>query len=256
MSRFEGKTALVTGGARGIGAAVARRLVAEGARVVIGDVLAQAEWEVGLPEARVRRAHLDVTSEADWFAAVTEAERVFGHLDVVVNNAGIVEFGPITEQSPESFRRVLEVNLVGPWLGMRAVAPSLRAAGGGSIVNISSTAGLIGYADLGAYVASKWALRGLTKTAAMEFARDGIRVCSVHPGPIRTPMTAGFDDSMTAEQPIARFGDPEEVAAMVAFVAAEATYSTGSEFVVDGGAVVAGAGVRPDRAEVGAGDRG
>ncbi len=121
---------------------------------------------------------------------------------------------------------------------MHAAVPSLRRAGGGVVINVSSTAGLMGYSNLGAYVASKWGLRGLTKTAALELAPDGIRVCSIHPGPIRTPMTAQFDDTMTAAQPIARFGEPEEVAKMALFVAADATYSTGCEFVVDGGATV------------------
>lgn len=178
----------------------------------------------------------DVTSEADWIAAVTEAEREFGPVSVLVNNAGIVEFGSIEETDPAAFRRVLDINLVGPWLGMRAVAPSMRSAGGGVIVNVSSTAGLMGYASLGAYVASKWGLRGLTKAAALDLAADNIRVCSLHPGPISTPMTAGMDDSITASQPIPRFGTPQEVARMTLFLAADATYSTGSEFVIDGGA--------------------
>lgn len=170
-------------------------------------------------------------------AALELTRARFGGLDVLVNNAGIVDFGAIDEQTLKAFRHVLDVNLYGAWLGMHTAAQALRRTGG-VIVNISSTAGLMGYANLGAYVASKWGLRGLTKTAALELAADGVRVCSIHPGPIHTPMTAGFDGSMVAGQPIDRFGEPEEVAAMAVFVATEATYSTGSEFVVDGGAVV------------------
>ncbi|WP_149182734.1 glucose 1-dehydrogenase [Streptomyces sp. TRM49041] len=235
--RLNGTVALVTGGARGIGAAVVRLFAEEGARVVIGDVQeeegAALAAELG-EQARFQR--LDVTGPDDWAAAVTAAENAFGPLTVLVNNAGIVEFGTIEEMEPEEFQRVLDVNLYGPWLGIHHAAPSLRRASGGAVINVSSTAGLMGYANLGAYVASKWGLRGLTKTAALELAADGVRVCSIHPGPIRTPMTAGFDDSMTAAQPIARFGTPEEVARTALFLAADATYSTGSEFVVDGGA--------------------
>ncbi|WP_137991138.1 SDR family NAD(P)-dependent oxidoreductase [Streptomyces vilmorinianum] len=237
MKSLDGRVALVTGGARGIGEAVVRAFVDEGASVVITDVLREEgralREEIG---AAALFCAADVTSEADWASAVAEAEREFGPVSLLVNNAGIVEFGSIEETDPRTFHRVLDVNLVGPWLGMRAVAPSMRRAGGGVILNVSSTAGLMGYASLGAYVASKWGLRGLTKAAALDLARDGIRVCSVHPGPISTPMTAGMDESITVDQPIARFGTPEEVARMAVFLAAEATYSTGSEFVVDGGA--------------------
>ncbi|MEV6210164.1 SDR family oxidoreductase [Kitasatospora sp. NPDC051914] len=237
MNRLSGRTAIVTGGARGIGAAVVRGCVAEGAAVAVADVLADEgralAAELG---SRARYLRLDVTSPDDWAAAVAGTEDAYGPVSLLVNNAGIVEFGAIEEQTPESFRRVVDVNLYGAWLGLRTVAPSLRRAGGGAVINISSTAGLMGYANLGAYVASKWGLRGLTKTAALELAADGVRVCSVHPGPIRTPMTEGMDESIAQAQPIARFGTPEEVARMVLFIAAEATYSTGCEFVVDGGA--------------------
>ena len=237
MEKLTGRTALVTGGARGIGAAIARAFVAEGASVVIADVLdgtgRQLARELGKHAAYV---HLDVTDADGWTNALEVAATEFGLVDVLVNNAGVVEFGSLEEQSPESFKRVLDVNLYGPWLGMHTAATTLRATGG-VVVNVSSTAGLMGYANLGAYVASKWGLRGLTKAAALDLASAGVRVCSIHPGPIRTPMTASFDASMVACQPIARFGKPEEVAAMAVFVAAEATFSTGGEFVVDGGAV-------------------
>lgn len=227
----------MTGAARGIGAAIAGALVADGARVVIGDILDGAGEELAerLGEGAVYM-RLDVTDSAHWQAALAEAERLFGPVSVLVNNAGVIEFGGIADQPAASFRRVIDINLYGAWLGMRATLPSLRRAGGGCVVNISSTAGLMGYANLGAYTASKWGLRGLTKTAALELAADGVRVCSVHPGPIRTPMTSGMDDTLTAAQPIPRFGEPEEVAQMVHFIITRATYSTGSEFVVDGGA--------------------
>ncbi|MGA5169246.1 MULTISPECIES: SDR family NAD(P)-dependent oxidoreductase [Streptomyces] len=237
MKRLSGRTAVVTGGARGIGAAVVRTFVDEGARVMIVDVL-EEEGEAlrGTMGDAVRFRRADVTSGADWSAVISETEQAFGPVSVLVNNAGIVEFGAMDETDPQVFRHVVDVNLYGPWLGMRTALPSMRRAGGGVILNVSSTAGLMGYANLGAYVASKWGLRGLTKTAALELAASGIRVCSIHPGPITTPMTEGMDASVAAEQPIPRFGTPEEVAAMALYLAADATYSTGSEFVIDGGA--------------------
>jgi len=242
--QLEEKTAIITGGARGIGAAIATAFVAENANVVIADLLdGDGKALVDRLGPRALFAHLDVTSSEQWRAVVAEAERSFGPVSILINNAGIVEYGSIAEQSPESFRRILDVNLFGAWLGMQTTLPSLRRAGGGCVVNISSTAGLMAYANVGAYTASKWALRGLTKTAALEFARDGIRVCSVHPGPIRTPMTAGTDEAIVLGQPIPRFGEPDEVARMVRFIVAEATFSTGSEFVVDGGAAT---GITPE----------
>jgi 3alpha(or 20beta)-hydroxysteroid dehydrogenase len=146
-----------------------------------------------------------------------------------------MDWGTMKEQSPASFRRVVDVNLTGARLGMRAVAPSLRRAGGGVIVNMSSPSGLTAYAGVGAYAAAKWGLGGVAKAAALELAPDRVRVCSVHPGAIRTPMTAGFGDACTAGQPIPGLGEPEEVARMVLFIAADATYSTGTEFILDGG---------------------
>ncbi|MCW4352363.1 SDR family oxidoreductase [Hoyosella sp. YIM 151337] len=227
---------LVTGGARGIGAAIVRTYHAQGRTVVITDVL-DDEGEALAAElgAGAVYVHLDVREESQWREALTAAT-ADGPLAMLVNNAGVVKFGGIAEQTPDDFRFVLDVNLVGAWLGMRAAAPALRQSGG-VIVNVSSTAGMAGYSQLGAYVSSKWAMRGLTKTVALELAPSGVRVFSVHPGPIRTPMTAGFGDEMVATQPIPRFGEPQEVADMVAFLAEKATFSTGSEFVVDGGAL-------------------
>ncbi|WP_109522682.1 MULTISPECIES: SDR family NAD(P)-dependent oxidoreductase [Nocardia] len=247
MSTFSGRTAIVTGGARGIGAAIASALVKEDISVVIADLLEHDGAELARalgPNAKFCR--LDVTDEANWNTVVDEAEAAFGPLAILVNNAGILDFGAIDTQSPAMFRHVVDVNLYGAWLGMHTAVPRLRANGGGVIVNISSTAGLAGYAGIGAYVASKWGLRGLTKSAAVELGPAGIRVCSVHPGPIHTPMTAGLGGELAADQPLARYGEPEEVAAMVRFVITEASFSTGSEFVLDGGATAGQALPLPD----------
>lgn len=239
MGQLDGQVALISGGARGMGAAEAALFVAEGARVVIGDVLdAENAATADSLGSACRAVHLDVTSETDWTAAVAAAEEAFGPVSIVVNNAGIVEPSPIETTTTESFHRVLDVNLLGTFLGIKSTIPSLRRAGGGSIVNISSTAGLAGYGLLSSYVASKWGVRGLTKAAALELARENVRVNSVHPAPIDTPMTAHWDEArITGNQPIPRFGTADEVARMVLFIVSGATYSTGSEFVVDGGLV-------------------
>ncbi|NNH69294.1 SDR family oxidoreductase [Nocardia uniformis] len=237
MADFQGRSAIVTGGARGIGAAIVAELAKEHLGVVIADLLDHDGAALAADLApNVIFRHLDVTDEDGWRRVIDDAEAEFGPLGVLVNNAGILDFGSIETQSPSLFRHVVDVNLYGSWLGMHLAVPRMRAAGSGAIVNISSTAGLTGYAGIGAYVASKWGLRGLTKAAAVELGSASIRVCSVHPGPIHTPMTAGMPDSVAAAQPLPRFGEPEEVAAMVRFLITEATFSTGSEFVLDGGA--------------------
>lgn len=230
---------LITGGARGMGAEHARQLVGVGAKVMITDVL-DAEGRALADELgdNATYLHLDVTDEAQWREVVAATEVTFGPVEHLVNNAGIVTFAPIEAMSLAEWQRTIDINLTGCWLGMHVTVPSIKRAGGGSIVNVSSTAGLQGYANIGAYVASKWGLRGLTKTAALELAPFGIRVNSIHPGPIRTPMTANLDASTMLAQPIARFGEPAEVTAMLLFVLADATYTTGHEFVIDGGAVV------------------
>jgi 3alpha(or 20beta)-hydroxysteroid dehydrogenase len=237
MGRLDGHVALISGGARGMGAAQAALFVAEGARVVIGDV---RDDENAATAARLgqrcRAVPLDVTSEHDWQRAVEATEDAWGPLTVLVNNAGIVETAPIEQTSVEAFRRIVDVNLTGTFLGIKAAIPSMRQAGGGAIVNLSSTAGLAGYLGLGSYVSSKFGVRGVTRVAALELAREHIRVNSVHPAPIATPMTDHWDEHVvTGNQPIPRFGTPDEVASMVLFIVADATFSTGSEFVVDGG---------------------
>jgi 3alpha(or 20beta)-hydroxysteroid dehydrogenase len=247
MGKLDGRVVLVSGGARGIGAAVARAVVEEGGRVVIGDLLDDegAEVATGLGDERARFVHLDVTNGDQWRDAVAAAESAFGPVSVLVNNAGIVRWGMIADLDPAVWHEVLGVNLTGVFLGMQAAIPSLRRAGGGSIVNISSVSGLVGFPMQSAYTASKWGVRGLTKSAALELARDGIRVNSVHPGLTRTPMAEVTDpamvavrDQVLAVQPIPRMGEPEEVARLVVFLAGEeASFSTGSEFVVDGGSV-------------------
>ncbi|WP_324827715.1 SDR family oxidoreductase [Qipengyuania zhejiangensis] len=229
---------IITGGARGIGAATARLLAEDGASLLITDVL-DDEGEALAAELG-EHAHyqsLDVTRAEDWGRAVAEAERRFGTVRALFNNAGILGLGTVTECTPADFRRIIDVNLTGIFLGIHAAAPAIKRCGQGIIVNTSSTAGLQGYGGLAAYVASKWGVRGLTKAAALDLAPDNIRVISLHPGPIHTPMTQGMTDEVVARQPIPRFGEAEEVARMVRFLLNEATFSTGSEFVVDGGAV-------------------
>src|SRR5712672_3342812 len=191
MQRFNNRTVIVTGGARGMGASHARGFVAEGANVVIADVLEQEGRtladELGDHAIFCR---LDVTSDADWAATVAAAEDAFGPVSVLVNNAGIVRFGSITETEPAAWRQVIDINLTGTYLGIRAIVPSMRRAGGGAIVNISSAGGMMAYPNTAAYAASKWGVRGLTKTAALELGRDNLRVNSIHPGAIRTPILA------------------------------------------------------------------
>jgi 3alpha(or 20beta)-hydroxysteroid dehydrogenase len=229
---------LITGGARGIGAATARLLAEAGAQVMITD-LHDDEGQALAAElgAKATYRRLDVTQPEEWRAAVTDAESRFGRVNALFNNAGIVDFAGVADCTPEAFRNVLDINLYGVFLGIHLTTPALRRAGGGVIVNTSSTAGLQGYGGLAAYVASKWGVRGLSKASALDLSPDNIRVLSLHPGPIRTPMTADLTDETASAQPIARFGEAEEVARMVRFMICEASYSTGSEFVIDGGAV-------------------
>jgi 3alpha(or 20beta)-hydroxysteroid dehydrogenase len=243
--RLEGKVAIVTGGARGQGAAVARRFVAEGARVTIADIRDDLGKELAaeLGDAAIYQ-HLDVTSEEDWTAAVAETLSSFGHLNVLVNNAGILHFSSIADTSLADYERVIRVNQTGTFLGMRAVIPAMTEAGVGSIINVSSVEGIAGSAYLTAYAASKFAVRGMTKCAALELGKLNIRVNSVHPGAIDTPMASeavgGIEIDMAKVGKrvagLRRVGQPEEIASLQVFLASdESSYSTGAEFIADGG---------------------
>jgi 3alpha(or 20beta)-hydroxysteroid dehydrogenase len=240
MGRVDGKVALISGGARNIGGASARMLVAEGAKVVIGDLLdeegAALADELG---DSARYVHLDVTSDEDWRAAVELTVAEFGRLDVLFNNAGIFNGGQLQRYKTEQWQQMLDVNLTGAFLGIRAAADAMIASGGGSIINTSSIEGLRGTPWAHGYVASKWGLRGLTKSVALELAPHGIRVNSLHPGRISTPAT----DAMPVDMipiPLGRPGQPEEVASFVVFLASdESSFATGSEFTMDGGTVTA-----------------
>jgi len=233
---------LVTGGARGQGEAEARALVAAGAEVLITDVADDAGRAVAddLGEGAAYQ-HLDVTSEVEWEEAVEAAAATFGGLDVLVNNAGILLMKSLVETSTEELGRVLDVNLVGTFLGMKAVVASMRERGGGVIVNVSSTGGIRGIAGMSAYTASKFAVRGLTKTAALELGRYGIRVNAVLPGSVDTPMIGHVDTTNLFDHlPIPRSGQPEEVASVVVMLASDASsYMTGADIVIDGGSTAA-----------------
>lgn len=243
MGRVSGKVAIVTGAARGMGAAFAQLLAREGAKVVLTDVLDRE----GHATAQVLGdnalfLHHDVAREEDWKRVVGAAESVFGPVSVLVNNAGIIGYGAIETMTEAEFRRVIDVNLVGVFLGMKSVVPSMKSAGGGSIINLSSVGGLVGIPHALAYSAAKAAVRGMSKAAAVELAGDKIRVNSVHPGFIRTPMTALTPENeavmaaIAAVTPARRVGDPEEVASVVLLLASdESLFSTGAEFVIDGG---------------------
>lgn len=243
MGRLSGKVAIVTGGAQGQGAAIVRGFVAEGAKVVIADIAADdgelLAKEVGDDAVFVRH---DVTSESDWESTVATAQERFGHVDVLINNAGILHFSELTATTLEDYERVIRINQFGTFLGMRSVVAAMEAAGGGSIVNTSSIEGLGGMPFLVAYTSSKFAIRGMTKAAAMELGPKGIRVNSVHPGMIDTGMTRvhGGDAAMEwGGQRVAlkRVGLPEDVVGMYVFLASdESGFCTGAEYVVDGGA--------------------
>jgi 3alpha(or 20beta)-hydroxysteroid dehydrogenase len=239
--RLDGKVVLITGAARGQGAAAVRACVAEGARVYAADVRDDLGTALAdeLGDA-VEYVHLDVSSEQDWADAVGKA----GRLDVLVNNAGVLHFSALADTKLDDYERVIRINQIGAFLGMRAVVPAMREAGGGSIVNVSSIEGLAAAPYLVAYAASKFAIRGMTKVAAMELGDHGIRVNSVHPGMIDTDMVR--DAAGGAELDLApigrkvalrRVGRPEEIAGLVVFLASdESSYCTGAEFVADGGA--------------------
>ena len=257
--RLDNKIAIITGAARGMGEAEARLFAREGCRVVVADVLDPEGKDVAAsigPSAHF--VHLDVTDEQAWVAALAECSETFGTPDVLINNAGILRVAPLLETTTATLHEVIEVNLIGPILGMKVIGAAMATAGRGSIVNVSSTGGLVGMSMIDAYVASKWGLRGVTKSAAIELGAAGVRVNSLHPGGVATPMT-GVDrtvldepppsgctdpdpeleaaDRRAASQPLPRTGRPIEIARLALFLASdESSYCTGSEFVADGGA--------------------
>ncbi len=245
--RLEGKVALISGGARGQGAAEARLFAREGAKVVIGDILdaegQQVEAEIAESGGECVYVHLDVTSEEEWQNAVSRAVAQFGKLDVLVNNAGIFPPARIEDTTEELWDRVMDINGKGVFLGTKCAIPEMRKAGGGSIINISSTAGLRGSPTAAAYGASKGAVRLLTKSTAIQYAGENIRANSVHPGIIETDMTLttilADEESRrerTARTPIGRIGVADDVAYGVLFLASdESSFMTGSELVIDGG---------------------
>lgn len=243
MDRVKGKVAVVTGGAGGLGEAIARKLSAEGAKVVITDVADKQGMAVAQTLGEnVRFMHHDVRREEEWQQVIKETEALFGPVNVLVNNAGITHVAAIETHEESDFRRVLDINLVGVFLGMKAVVPSMRRAGGGAIVNMSSTAGLRSHPLTVAYTAAKFGVRGISKTAALELAPYSIRVNSIHPGPTRTPLIVGVAEgadvieSITAQIPAKRMGEPDEIANVVLLLASdEVQIATGAEFVLDGG---------------------
>jgi len=244
--RLENKVALITGGARGMGAAEAKLFSREGARVVIGDVLEdegrQTEAEINESGGECLFVRLDVTREADWADAVSAAVLRFGKLDILVNNAAIYRTAGVEETSSQLWDQTMDINAKGVFLGTKAAIPEMRKVGSGSIINISSVDGLIGQAGHAAYTASKGAVRIFTKATAIQYAKDGIRCNSVHPGVIETLMSAGqLSDPerrllAMSKTPLGRAGQPEEVAYGVLFLASdESSFVTGSELVIDGG---------------------
>lgn len=232
MNELTGAIAVVTGAGGGIGAATVQSLAGRGAKVFATDLNAP----VFLSDDNVVASTHDVTSSTRWRAVIAEAEAAFGPVNVLVNNAGIVKAAPIEEMSEAEYRQVIDVNQVGVFLGMQAVVPSMRKAGGGSIINIASMDGIIAHPGIYGYVASKFAVRGMTKVAALELGQYNIRANAICPGYIKTPMTEGIPSEMTSAVALGRVGKPEDIAEFVSFLASPASsYATGTEFVIDGG---------------------
>lgn len=237
--RLAGKTAIITGAGQGMGAAHARRFAAEGAKIVITDVqealLRGVAEEIGDAARFIRH---DVARAEDWAAVIELTESRFGRLDILVNNAAIGGAGSI-ESCPEGdFRRIMDVNLVGSFLGMQAVVPLMKKAGGGSIINISSAGGVMGLPDAVAYISSKFAVRGLTKAGAIDLGPYKIRVNSVLPALVRTPMLAdaAVEDELLSSLIVKRLSEPEEVSGLVVYLASdESAFCTGADFAIDGG---------------------
>lgn len=245
MGKLDGKVAIVTGAARGQGEAEARLLAQEGAKVVVTDILVELGEKVAADIGEnAMFMKLDVTSEEEWAHVVEETEAKFGPVDVLVNNAGISQVKFISEISVDEFKRTVDINATSQFIGIKTVLPSMKKTGAGSIINCSSALGIVGAPGTTAYTASKFASNGLTKAAALDLAQFGIRVNSIHPGVINTPMlTDGADkddrtegvSQASAGTPLGRIGTPEEAAKLVLFLACDATFCTGSEFVFDGG---------------------
>jgi 3alpha(or 20beta)-hydroxysteroid dehydrogenase len=233
--QLAGKVALISGGAMGMGAAHARLFVSQGAKVVIGDINETAGQAVAAEHpGAIKFVGLDVTSANSWDEAVAATEAAFGPVSILVNNAGVVEAIPLESMTEADYRRVIDINQIGPFLGMKAVIASMKRAGGGSIVNISSMAGMVPLPNMVSYVSSKFALRGMSRAASIDLAPYAIRVNSVHPGGVRTQMAAGAPEPQL--QAIKRNADPEEVSQVVLFLASDlSSYCTGAEYVVDGG---------------------
>ncbi|MFE1103522.1 glucose 1-dehydrogenase [Nocardiopsis alba] len=236
------KVVIVTGGAGGLGEAYSREIVAMGGKVMIGDLLVDKAAAVAADLGDAARSqHLDVTDPDSWQDIVTATEEAFGKVTGLVNNAGASASGVrLIDESPETFRKIVDINLYGVFLGMRSVIPALRRADGGSIVNISSAAGMVGMALTGGYGAAKWGVRGMTKLSAVELAPENIRVNSVHPGMVLTPMTAPtgitLDEGGFPSAPAGRVGRPEELTGAVTYLLSDAaSYTTGAELAVDGG---------------------
>ncbi|CAN5714803.1 glucose 1-dehydrogenase [soil metagenome] len=244
MGRLSGRTAIITGAGRGQGEAEARLFVAEGAQVVVADILDDLGSAVAADLGdRAIFVHLDVSQEEGWASALGAATEAFGKVDVLVNNAAILHLGAIEDTSLDDFQRVVAVNQQGTFLGMRAVIPEMRRVGGDSIVNVSSKDGVLGMNGVAAYASSKWAVRGMTKVAALELGKYGIRVNTLIPGPVDTPMNSpeGSEDvdrdAFFTGQPVPRIGRPSELAAAALFLASdESSYCTGAELLVDVGA--------------------
>ena len=248
--RVSGKVALISGGARGIGRATARLMARQGAAVVIGDVLEkegrEMAAEIGEAGGKASFIFLDVISEESWQSAVRAAVETYGKLDIVINNAGITGRTGVEETSNELWDRVMDINAKGVFLGTKTAIPELRQAGGGSIINISSIYGIVGSTGGAPYHASKGAVRLLTKSAAIQYAGEGIRVNSVHPGFVDSPMTEAHHSipevwrERVGKIPLGRMGTPEDIASGILYLASdESSFVTGSELVVDGGTTAA-----------------
>jgi NAD(P)-dependent dehydrogenase (short-subunit alcohol dehydrogenase family) len=246
LSNLDGKVAIITGGTQGLGGAYTQAFVRHGGCVLIGDIRDQEgpgaaerlNQECGT--IRVRYRHLDVTRPADWNEAVAAAEQHFGRLTTLINNAGVPGRGGVEETTPASWDRTIDVDLKGVWLGMKACIPALRRNGGGSIINTSSTSGLVGTGRGAPYCSAKGAVVGLTRTAAAQYAKENIRVNAIHPGLVDTPRNAGISDEwrreMLRDTPMGRMADPAEIAYGVIFLASDASsFMTGASLVIDGG---------------------